>query len=131
MFVEPSLALTTVKHLFGCQHNEKPSLQNCSSVVFENCKPTPPEHRIQLRCLEGLNSFSEPCHLIYNVAKPRVDEALAQLKTLFVETEEDRQVTRRCQEQRITRVRKTDEVAQEIVSSPYLFLIDGSLTAPF
>jgi proteasome activator subunit 4 len=37
---EPTLSLTTVKHLFGCQHNEKPSLQNCVSVVFENCKLT-------------------------------------------------------------------------------------------
>ncbi|KXN83586.1 Proteasome activator complex subunit 4 [Leucoagaricus sp. SymC.cos] len=97
---EPSLAKTTVEHLFGCQHNEKPSLQNCSQVVFENC----------------LNSFSEPCHLVFNVAKPRVAEAIVQLRSFLIETEEERQVVRRCQEQRIERTRKTDQVIEEIVN---------------
>lgn len=63
----------------------------------------------------GLNSFSEPCHTIFDVAKPRVEEALVKLKALFVETEEDRQVACRCREQRINRVRKTDEAVQQIV----------------
>ncbi|XP_006454756.1 hypothetical protein AGABI2DRAFT_215246, partial [Agaricus bisporus var. bisporus H97] len=97
---EPRLSLTTVKHLFGCQHNEKPSLQNCVSVVFENC----------------LNSFSEPCHVIYNVAKPRVDHALAYLKTIIVETEDDRKLVCRCREKRISRIQKIDEVSQQIIT---------------
>ncbi|KAF5355656.1 hypothetical protein D9756_004216 [Leucocoprinus leucothites] len=97
---EPSLALTAIQHLFGCQHNEKPSLQNCSAVVFENC----------------LNSFTEPCHLVFSVAKPRVDDALAQLKMLLVFTEEDREVVCRCLEQRTRRVQKTDDVVQAITT---------------
>lgn len=118
---EPSLALTTMEHLFGCQHNEKPSLQNCSSVVFENCKLYFIFYGLWFKPPLGLNSFSEPCHLVYDVAKPRVDEALAQLKTLFVETEDDQRVARQCREQRIARVRKTDEVVQQVVSFVSLF----------
>ncbi|KAJ3576138.1 hypothetical protein NP233_g640 [Leucocoprinus birnbaumii] len=95
---EPSLAMTTVQHLFGCQHNEKPSLQNCSAVVFENC----------------LNSFTEPCHIVFGVAKPRVEDAITQLKQLLVFSEADQEVSRRCLEQRTRRTQKTDNVVQEI-----------------
>ncbi len=64
----------------------------------------------------GLNSFFEPCHLVYDVVEPRVDKALTQLKTLFVENEEDHQITLQCREQRVARVRKIDEVVQQVVS---------------
>jgi hypothetical protein len=44
-----------------------------------------------------------------------LDEALAQVKTLLLSSEDDAQVTIRCLEQRIRRFRKIDDVVQEMV----------------
>ncbi|KAG6837040.1 hypothetical protein H0H93_015903 [Arthromyces matolae] len=61
---EPSLSPSLIKGLLGCQHNEKPSIQDCVAAVAEN----------------GLNSFLEPNYLVYDVPTPRIDKAIVRLR---------------------------------------------------
>ncbi|EDR15426.1 uncharacterized protein LACBIDRAFT_301740 [Laccaria bicolor S238N-H82] len=98
---EPTLAKDLVAKLFGCQHNEKPSIQDCVATVFDNC----------------LNSFVEPCNLMYDVPNPAMDEALVNLKRILVFGTSENGLTARCRNQRIERVRLNDEAIEEINES--------------
>lgn len=88
------------------------------STVFDNCE------KIKLIFLHltltptslGLNSFVEPCNLVYDVPNPAMDEALVNLKKILVFGTSDNGLTDRCRNQRIERVRLNDEAIEEIVS---------------
>ncbi|KAH9982676.1 hypothetical protein BGW80DRAFT_1433981 [Lactifluus volemus] len=90
---EPTLVPGLVKKLFGCQANEKPSIQGAVSSVCEN----------------GLNSFVEPNFLVYEVQYPRLVKSLANFRSMLsFGVEEDLLVTR-CREGRMSRIRLSEE----------------------
>ncbi|KAF9785996.1 hypothetical protein BJ322DRAFT_1005050 [Thelephora terrestris] len=95
---EPTLAPDLAKHLFGCQQNEKPSIQECVSAMADNC----------------LNSFSEPCYTIYDIQSPGLDHAAAELKKTIA-IREDAQVVHRCQQKRIERTTLMNTANSELV----------------
>ncbi|KAJ6574791.1 hypothetical protein B0H19DRAFT_1254444 [Mycena capillaripes] len=93
---ELTLAPTLVQKLFSCQHNEKPSIQDAISTVSENC----------------LNSLPEPCFLVYDVATPELDGIFAALNF----GEDDQRLIQKCTDNRITRIRRMNESADELKS---------------
>ncbi|KAJ6627245.1 hypothetical protein B0H10DRAFT_1941394 [Mycena sp. CBHHK59/15] len=60
----------------------------------------------------GLNSLTEPCFLVYDVATPALDRILAASEL----GEEQRQIIRKCAESRIRRVRLMNEAANELTA---------------
>ncbi|KNZ79712.1 Proteasome activator complex subunit 4 [Termitomyces sp. J132] len=100
---EPSLSPSVIEGLLGCQHNEKPSIQECVSVVAEN----------------GLGSFLEPNHLVYDIPTPRVDKAIAQLRaTLCLSDDpEERDLVFRLRKQRMERSQLFENAAQRNILS--------------
>ncbi|KAF8998336.1 hypothetical protein BDZ89DRAFT_1105652 [Hymenopellis radicata] len=58
---EPKLAAKLLPQLLRCQHNEKPSIQDCVSAVSENCR---------LMVSQASTNFVEPCYLGYAVSSP-------------------------------------------------------------
>ncbi|KAJ7783436.1 hypothetical protein DFH07DRAFT_995453, partial [Mycena maculata] len=93
---ELTLAPELVQKLFACQQNEKPSIQDCVSVVSENC----------------LNSLPEPCFLVYDVATPELDAILASLEF----GKEDQELIRKCADNRVMRLRRMNECSDELTS---------------
>ncbi|KAJ7462702.1 hypothetical protein B0H11DRAFT_2310714 [Mycena galericulata] len=93
---ELTLAPKLVQNLFSCQKNEKPSIQDCVSVVSENC----------------LNSLPEPCFLVYDVATPELDAIFASLES----RKEDQQLIQKCTDNRKFRVRLMNESSDELTS---------------
>ncbi|KAF8058272.1 hypothetical protein FPV67DRAFT_1786012 [Lyophyllum atratum] len=95
---EPTWAPKIIGGLLRCQHNEKPSIQDCVSAVAENC----------------LASFLEPCYLVYNIPTPRVDKAIAQLKANLDigNSPKDGLLVVRCSKKRIDRVQKNCDAIQ-------------------
>ncbi|KAF5377624.1 hypothetical protein D9615_005155 [Tricholomella constricta] len=99
---EPTLAPKILKSLLGCQHNEKPSIQDCVSAVAENC----------------LSSFLEPLFLVYEIPTPRVDKALSQLKfTLDIgNSPKEGALVVRCRNKRIERLQKMEDGIQNNIT---------------
>ncbi|KAG6832246.1 hypothetical protein H0H92_004211 [Tricholoma furcatifolium] len=100
---EPSLSPTVITSLLSCQHNEKPSIQDCVSAVAEN----------------GLNSFLEPNYLFYDISTPRVDKAVAELRaTLDVnEDQKERHLVARARQRRVERCQLLEDAVQASISS--------------
>ncbi|RXW16590.1 hypothetical protein EST38_g9267 [Candolleomyces aberdarensis] len=96
---EPSLMTTMFIKLFDSQHNEKPSIQDCVSTVFENC----------------LNGFLEPTNLVAKVDRPAVEKAVTEVNELVSLGSEDKDLIRKCEEQRIQRAQDLDEATRELV----------------
>ncbi|KAF5337122.1 hypothetical protein D9611_003196 [Ephemerocybe angulata] len=96
---EPTLTVTMFEKLFDSQHNEKPSIQDCVSTVFENC----------------LSGFIEPTTLVSQVPRPYVDKALEALNQLVPLGPEDHEITKRCEDQRIKRGHAVDEATQQLI----------------
>ncbi|KDQ54765.1 hypothetical protein JAAARDRAFT_71570 [Jaapia argillacea MUCL 33604] len=84
---EPTLATEFIKRLFSCQHNEKPSIQDCVAVMSENC----------------LNSFVEPCFLIYVIENPALNAVLDDMKVALQCGDADVNLVSRCREMRLKR----------------------------
>ncbi|KAI0001825.1 hypothetical protein BJV77DRAFT_16959 [Russula vinacea] len=97
---EPTLAPGLVKKLFGCQANEKPSIQGAVSSVCEN----------------GINSFVEPNFLVYEVHYPCIDRALANFRANLPFSAEEELLVHRCREKRISRIQLCEEQVQETTS---------------
>jgi proteasome activator subunit 4 len=96
---EPSLAPEFMRMVFGCQHNEKPSIQNAVSAVAEN----------------ALAGFAEPCFLVYGIPTPTVDKALTALQDVVSRNaEEAKLITLKCSENRIRRVQLYNEAITNI-----------------
>jgi proteasome activator subunit 4 len=101
---EPTLATELFKHLFECQHNEKPSIQDCVSAVSENC----------------LNNFAEPCFLVFDIENPSVTKALEKLKSCLQITQAEEDIVSRCRKKRIERI----SVINEAINSTTSVILD-------
>ncbi|KAF8624763.1 hypothetical protein AX15_005657 [Amanita polypyramis BW_CC] len=97
---EPYLAPEFLKKLFECQHNEKPSIQNAVSAVFEN----------------ALAALVEPCYLVYDVPSTFVDNALTELRNAISEGDAIAHlITRKCSENRLRRVKLYNELMNNLI----------------
>ncbi|KAJ7225820.1 hypothetical protein GGX14DRAFT_422501 [Mycena pura] len=94
---EPFLAPKLVQKLFGCQHNEKPSIQDAVSTVAENC----------------LNSFPEASFLVYDVMTPELDAILTSLNF----GDDEKRIIRKCKENREMRIRLMNASFDELTST--------------
>jgi len=106
---EPTLAPELLQKLFGCQNNEKPSIQSGISRLSDNC----------------LNSFVEPCFLIYEMEAPSLHKAATDLRQVLSAREKDTSVVARCRQKRVERIdrmtRSIDDLTYsllDIASSP-------------
>ncbi|EGN99641.1 hypothetical protein SERLA73DRAFT_159863 [Serpula lacrymans var. lacrymans S7.3] len=106
---EPTLATEYIKCLLECQHNEKPSIQNCVSTVADN----------------SLQSFLEPCFLVYDVENPALDKSLSDLQACLTSTEHDKDITRRAREKRIERVNLMNQAIDATVKTSITDVIDA------
>ncbi|KII93397.1 hypothetical protein PLICRDRAFT_694576 [Plicaturopsis crispa FD-325 SS-3] len=93
---EPTLATDLLKHLFKSQHNEKPSIQGCVSVVSENC----------------LGNFVEPCYLVYDIENVSLAKASRDLMDHPSSTE-CISLVRRCQAKRVARLQFVNDAIQQ------------------
>ncbi|KAJ3973169.1 hypothetical protein EV361DRAFT_980091 [Lentinula raphanica] len=93
---EPTLATELLTKLLGCQDNEKTSIQNCVSTVFDTC----------------LGSFIEPNNLVYDTPTPALEEVLKSLKARLEMGTEDECVTDKCRTNRIRRTQIQDEASE-------------------
>ncbi|KAJ3990413.1 hypothetical protein F5890DRAFT_1398687 [Lentinula detonsa] len=92
---EPTLATELLTKLLGCQYNEKTSIQNCVSTVFDTC----------------LGSFIEPNNLVYDISTPVLDKILADCKTCIGFGSEDEMVVDKCRKNRVSRSQRQDEAS--------------------
>lgn len=97
---EPTLAPELLKKLFGCQANEKPSIQSAVSSVCEN----------------GINGFVEPNFNFYEVNHPRLDQALANFQAKLPFNAEENSIIARCREKRISRILLSEERVRQTTS---------------
>ncbi|TFK30307.1 hypothetical protein FA15DRAFT_662249 [Coprinopsis marcescibilis] len=105
---EPTLVKSLLEGLFGSQHNEKPSIQDCVSTVFENC----------------LTSFVEPTNLVDHIESPALEACVARMKTIIhVDAKEDK-IMQKCLEQRIKRSESIDEEVKKLVE----FVLDVGMS---
>ncbi|KAH7923993.1 hypothetical protein BV22DRAFT_1196262 [Leucogyrophana mollusca] len=86
--LEPTLATEYISRLLACGHNEKPSIQNCVSAVTDN----------------GLQSFLEPCYLVYEVENDGIAQALDALKVCIHSGKDYNDVMLRARAKRIERI---------------------------
>ncbi|KAH8100502.1 hypothetical protein BXZ70DRAFT_1022407 [Cristinia sonorae] len=89
---DPTLATEFVEKLFGCQHNEKPSIQDCVSNVAET----------------ALAAFAEPNQVVYTVENPELVKACEDLKD-YLQVPKDDSIVEKTLAQRILRVKLWDE----------------------
>ncbi|KAJ8514936.1 hypothetical protein ONZ45_g7571 [Pleurotus djamor] len=85
---EPRLCAELFQHLFGCQHNEKPSIQDAVAAVADGC----------------IGSFTEPSFVVYDTRNPILDKAVQELKVLLPYDASAKSVVNRCTVQRIKRI---------------------------
>ncbi|KAF8587302.1 hypothetical protein K439DRAFT_1645895 [Ramaria rubella] len=64
---EPTLTVPFAKALFSCQMYEKPSIQNCITIIAENC----------------LAHFVEPSFLVYSLSSPTLNQAVSELEAIL------------------------------------------------
>ncbi|KAI0322289.1 hypothetical protein OF83DRAFT_1094493 [Amylostereum chailletii] len=98
---EFTLAPGLLSKIFGCQANEKPSIQSCVSSVSEN----------------GINSFVEPNFLVYDTQSALLDSVISDFKACIPFGDEDQQLVSKCAEQRVRRVRLWDEGSKHSLST--------------
>jgi len=63
---------------------------------------------------KGLNSFIEPCYVIYDIDSPDLDRAAGELKKTIA-IPEDTQVVVRCRQKRIERIKLMNSANHELV----------------
>ena len=63
---------------------------------------------------KGLNSFIEPCYVIYDICSPDLDRAATELKKIIA-APEDTQIVVRCQQKRIERIKLMNSANRELV----------------
>lgn len=98
---EPTLTPEIVDKLFGCQFNEKPSIQDSVSVVAENC----------------LANFAEPNFLVYDIESPKLEEVLEDTKRLLHIPPDYQQVVQQSRVQRQKRIQLSNEALLRVVTS--------------
>lgn len=77
---EPTLVYDLTKYTFGCQWNEKPSIQNCVSSIADQC----------------VSGFVEPSFVVYKVQYPPTEENIARLRDLLPSNMADSALVKRC-----------------------------------
>ncbi|ESK98482.1 membrane protein [Moniliophthora roreri MCA 2997] len=97
---EPKLATDLFVKLLGCQHNEKPSIQNCVSVVSDTC----------------LGAFTEPNYLVYEIPTPTVDKIVQNVLDSLDANVKDRALIEKCRHNRIYRTRSYNEAAERTIA---------------
>ncbi|GBE78103.1 hypothetical protein SCP_0109850 [Sparassis crispa] len=97
---EPTLITDMAQKLFGCQHNERPSIQLCVATLSETC----------------LSSFLEPCFVVYDIENPGLVRVLADLKAC-INKDCDVDITARCTAQRVQRLQLADEAATRTIDA--------------
>ncbi|KAA1468544.1 hypothetical protein DENSPDRAFT_833875 [Dentipellis sp. KUC8613] len=97
---DPTLASELISHLFACQGNEKPSIQNCVGAVTEN----------------GLNSFVEPNTLVFEVEHPPLDVALSEFKKFLNLGAESEAIVAKCTQKRQERIQLSNDCVIETTS---------------
>ncbi|TFK57485.1 hypothetical protein OE88DRAFT_1651225 [Heliocybe sulcata] len=85
---EPTLATEFISRVFACQHNEKPSIQNRVAALADSC----------------LNSFVEPCFIIYDINSKAVNRASQAVDTTLPQYLKDDGILARCREKRVQRI---------------------------
>ncbi|CCM01642.1 uncharacterized protein FIBRA_03703 [Fibroporia radiculosa] len=98
---EPTLTTEFVNKLFGCQHNERPSIQEYVSSLSDTC----------------LNHFVEPSYSVYEVTDGRVERAIRDLKSVIGAVSNADLIVDRCRNQRISRLRLTNESIEKLTDS--------------
>ncbi|THH19718.1 hypothetical protein EW146_g1513 [Bondarzewia mesenterica] len=97
---DPTLAPELIKNLFGCQSNEKPSIQNCVASVSEN----------------GINSFVEPCYLVFAVDYAPLQQQIAEFKAFLSLGKKEALLVFQCVEKRKERIRLCNESLKKTTS---------------
>lgn len=105
---DPTLAPELMQKLFACQHNEKPSIQECVNALAETT----------------LGSFVEPSYEVYNIENTRLMTAIADLRKYLSKSSDD-EVVRRCQTKRKERVQmwndgsdRTTNIILQVAQNP-------------
>ncbi|KAI0651592.1 hypothetical protein C8Q79DRAFT_934115 [Trametes meyenii] len=98
---EPTLAAEFMKKLFGCQHNEKASIQDCVGSLAETC----------------LGNIGEPSHVVYDVENGELTAASQALRALVLSQVEDDEITPKCRQQRMKRILTSDEALSHTVDT--------------
>ncbi|EPQ60969.1 hypothetical protein GLOTRDRAFT_135553 [Gloeophyllum trabeum ATCC 11539] len=93
---EPTLANQFISKVFACQHNEKPSVQNRVAALLDGC----------------LNSFVEPCFLIYRIENKALDRALRQLEGILPSHGQNDSLVSRCKDKRVERIRMANKAIE-------------------
>lgn len=98
---EPSQLSHFIKALFGCQFNEKPSIQNVVQAITEN----------------SLSNFVEPCHTVYHTESDALVRAAEDLFLTVPERLRDRSVIARNMEMCRRREARALEYYNEAMNS--------------
>lgn len=88
-----------VKALFSCQVYEKPSIQNCVSLIAENC----------------LTHFVEPTFFIYSLNPPTLSQAASNLENILPSHLVDNELLKRGAANVERRVRLQKSCLEEVV----------------
>ncbi|CAL1696420.1 unnamed protein product [Somion occarium] len=106
---DPTLATDFFSKLFACQHNEKPSIQDCVASLVDT----------------SLGGFVEPCYVVYDVSNQALDRALDNLKKCLSDVVEEPSVVVKARAQRVRRlklwndgVQRTTDVILKVAQSP-------------
>ncbi|KAG8998807.1 hypothetical protein FRB90_012229 [Tulasnella sp. 427] len=108
---EPTLVYELTKYVFGCQWNEKPSIQNCVSSIADQC----------------VSGFVEPSFIVYQVQYPPTETDLARLRDLLPSVLVDTALTKRCAINRVKR-QAMQESAMVKVRDLLLQIVEDSRT---
>ncbi|KAH7914507.1 hypothetical protein BJ138DRAFT_1143879 [Hygrophoropsis aurantiaca] len=98
---EPTLATEYIKRLLACGHNEKPSIQNCVSVVTDN----------------GLQSFVEPCYLVYGITNLGLNRALGSLKECLQPGQDYNEIMLKARKKCIERIQLRNEAIDATITA--------------
>ncbi|EJU01100.1 hypothetical protein DACRYDRAFT_22883 [Dacryopinax primogenitus] len=96
---EPQKTPEFVEALFGCQHQEKPSIQSCVAALADN----------------AIGTIAEPNNLIYLLETPGPDNAAKQLLRVVLPEVESDVLIKKCLENRIMRMQKIEKAIQDTV----------------
>jgi proteasome activator subunit 4 len=66
----------------------------------------------------GINSFVEPCHLVYDIQSSDLNWATEDLRSVLLVDTEDLSLVKRCRQKRIERIAAVDKSIDELVGNP-------------
>ncbi|KZT61305.1 hypothetical protein CALCODRAFT_514830 [Calocera cornea HHB12733] len=96
---EPQKTPEFVQALFACQHQEKPSIQNCVAALADN----------------AVNTVTEPNNLIYLLDTFKVDEAAKRLLSIVTPEAGCDALIKKCLDNRVKRMQKIEKCLDSTV----------------